>query len=322
MNNVPVDNTSINSMPIDGVSLSSMPVTVVAQFGEVTVYQTSAATDDDQLQQVRQTSYGTLNLGLHVNDDAEQVLQNRMRLLSAINTQLSHELATDVSATPIKRLHWVNQIHGNQIHNIDATTLAIQPINADAMITQQPNIGLAIMTADCVPIVLYQPTTGQIAAIHAGWQGLACGVIRATASRFDRTAPIKAWIGVCISQAHYEVNRDVSGRLLAGCIDKQLLTSDDISNFESLFCMVVDTDVNTDITTETSTDKLKLDLPKIAIAQLQSLNITVANELPVDCSYADSRYYSYRRQTHKQQLATGRMALIIVRSDPIKNKVC
>ena len=78
-----------------------------------------------------------------------------------------------------------------------------------------------IMTADCVPIVLYQPASGKIAAIHAGWQGLACGVIQETAKRFTDAGAIHAWIGVCISQANYEVGHQVRDQLLAGCISEK-----------------------------------------------------------------------------------------------------
>jgi hypothetical protein len=59
-------------------------------------------------------------------------------------------------------------------------------------------------------------------------------------------------------------------------------------------------------------DKIKLDLPKLAAIQLEVAGVAVMNDLPVDCSYADTHYYSYRRQTHMQQPATGRMALVIV----------
>ena len=101
---------SINNMPIDGVAVDNVPMTVVAKFGEVTVYQTSAATvasnntdsfakqrDNLDAQQIGQTSYGALNLGLHVQDDPKPVLQNRMHLLSAINNELSNSQALEAS---------------------------------------------------------------------------------------------------------------------------------------------------------------------------------------------------------------------------------
>ena len=293
---------------------NNLPITLLAQLDDMAVFQTAAFTSDDNngasavnLKNYRptdeksQTSYGSLNLGLHVNDNAKKVLDNRMRLLTAINEQL-----TEKQLKPINSLYWVNQVHSNHIHEIDKTALSMEPMAADAMVSQQADLGLAIMTADCVPIVLYQPATGQIAAIHAGWQGLACGVIKATAERFSSAEPIMAWIGVCISQEKYEVGRQVRDKLLAGCIDNQALSMQHLESFEERYVLA------------SEADKIKLNLPRLAADQLNSAGIIVSNDSAVPCSYADPHYYSYRRQTHLGQPATGRMALIISRSASIE----
>lgn len=279
---------------------NNLPVTLVAQLDDVTVFQTAAFSSDDgeAVNEVdNQANYGALNLGLHVNDNAKKVLNNRMRLLTAINAQLAAG-----QRAPINSLHWLNQVHGQQIYDVDATALPIRPLDADAMVSQQADLGLAIMTADCVPIVLYQPATGQIAAIHAGWQGLVCGVIKATAERFDTDKPITAWIGVCISQENYEVGSQVRDKLLAGCIENQTLKVEHLDSFEQRYVLT------------STADKIKLDLPKLAADQLNAAGVMVSNESKIPCSYASSHYYSYRRQTHLGQPATGRMALIITRS--------
>lgn len=291
-------------------TINKLPITLLAQLDEVAVFQTAAFISDDnadaiaanlqnqlQTDQQTQASYGALNLGLHVNDNAKTVLNNRMHLLSAINEQLA---ATQ--RQPIDSLHWLNQVHGKQIHDIDATALAMRPLDADAMVSCQADLGLAVMTADCVPIVLYQPATGQIAAIHAGWQGLACGVIKATVERFSSFEPIMAWIGVCISQENYEVGRQVRDKLLTGCIENQTLAAQHLESFEERYVLA------------SEADKIKLNLPQLAADQLNAAGIKVSNESAIPCSYADPHYYSYRRQTHLQQPATGRMALVIVRS--------
>ena len=289
---------------------NTFPMTMIAQIDDVAVFQTAAFAhddiDDSAAKNQRtgfegQSNYGELNLGLHVNDNALQVLDNRMSLLAAINEQLTGKSAQNEQHVAINRLHWVSQVHGKRIHDVDATTLNMAPMSADAMVSQQSGRGLAIMTADCVPIVLYQPTSGKIAAIHAGWQGLACGVIQETVNRFTDSGPIQAWIGVCISQENYEVNTDVRDKLLAGCIANQTLPKTHIDNFVSLFSI------------SSHDDKIKLDLPKLAAMQLDAAGAIVVNDLPVDCSYANTHYYSYRRQTHMHQPATGRMALVIVR---------
>ncbi|SJN37888.1 polyphenol oxidase family protein [Psychrobacter sp. JB385] len=297
--------------------INTFPMTLLAQIDNVAVFQTSAFFSDDtlnietldsksvQADEKSRANYGELNLGLHVKDDATKVLNNRMRLLSAINEQIMNVTLNSEQHTKIKRLHWVNQVHGKQIQNIDFAALSMEPMAADAMISKQAGLGLAIMTADCVPIVLYQPASGQIAAIHAGWQGLACGIIQATVQDFTESGEIKAWIGVCISQASYEVGHHVRDQLFAGCFENQSLTASDLDRFDQRY--VVNSEAG-------NADKLKLDLPMLAADQLKATGATLADGLPEHCSYADNRYYSYRRQTHLNQPATGRMALVIVRS--------
>lgn len=337
---------------------NKLPVTLLAHIDDVAVFQTAAfssgstfsdiisssTVSDDNIVNLSdfdaekkqsgsqiEASYGELNLGLHVNDEAATVLDNRMRLLATINEQVANLSLESKQHLRIKRLHWVNQVHGKRIHDIDATALSMEPMAADAMVSQQKGVGLAIMTADCVPIVLYQPASGQIAAIHAGWQGLACGVIQATVQHFTESGQIKAWIGVCISQQNYEVDSPVRDQLLAGCIENQLLTESEIDNFDPLYvissdgvtkndsqiqCLNNTTDQRlNDATVEVQ--KIKIDLPKLAADQLSAAGVTLDNSSPTHCSYADDHYYSYRRQTHLQQPATGRMALVIVRGNSI-----
>ena len=312
------------------------PMTLLAQIDDVAVFQTAAFSSDDVdsqdqpteqlVRKQRQANYGELNLGLHVNDDAAKVLSNRMRLLSAINEQLVPSSST-CQQVPIKRLHWVNQVHGKQIHDIDGTALGMMPMSADAMVSRQQGLGLAIMTADCVPIVLYQPASGQIAAIHAGWQGLACGVIQATVQCFTQSGQIKAWIGVCISQDSYEVGAQVRNQLLKGCTENKLLNTASIEHFDSLYVIDSVATIKGDSETQHVQDtidklsscdkvdamKIKLNLPKLAADQLSAAGVIVDDTLSSSCSYTDDHYYSYRRQTHLQQPATGRMALVIVR---------
>ena len=321
---------------------NTLPMTLLAQLDDIAVFQTAAFCVSEYLDvdkggcesnhllyqqqhQAHQASYGELNLGLHVNDEASAVLSNRMRVLAAINEQLSEQQNLPSQSTPVKALYWVNQVHGNHIHDIDTTALSVVPMAADAMVSNQDGLGLAIMTADCVPIVLYQLATGQIAAIHAGWQGLACGVIKATAERFSDSGQIMAWIGVCISQENYEVGSQVRDKLLVGCIENNALTTDALNHFDERYVIASATSNSGALSTAdtisdnapVNADKIKINLPKIAADQLIASGIVVCNQSSIPCSYADGSYYSYRRQTHLQQPATGRMALIITRSASI-----
>lgn len=330
---------------------SNFPMTILATLGDVTVFQTSAfqtpastnADNDDnantgntgieiipdadflksdqQMRQIGQASYGEGNIGLHVNDNAAKVLANRMRLLATVNQHLRNK-----KGSAIDSLHWVNQVHGKQVYDVDTHLLNMQPADADALVSHHAHVGLAIMTADCIPVVLYQPNTGKIAAIHAGWQGLACGVIKATVERFTEMGQIIAWIGVSISQANYEADRQVRDKLLSGCVNNQLLKNEYIEAFDQLFCIdkeeissSIDKSLQNNIdklrnNVTISPSKVNIDLPKLAVYQLLSGDVKIGNKEPYLCSYANDYYYSYRRQTHLQQPATGRMALIIARS--------
>lgn len=101
----------------------------------------------------------------------------------------------------------LHQVHGNQVISWDQTAYD-STLEADASWTTKPHVVCAVRTADCVPIVLFEPNTQMVAAIHAGWKGLACGVIDQTL-RGKSMKGAYAWIGPCISKAHYEVDRVV-----------------------------------------------------------------------------------------------------------------
>lgn len=216
-----------------------------------------------------QQPYGNFNVGLHVQDNPAQVHQHRLQLLAELNHNSSRH---------ITHLQWLTQVHGNHVVTIDDKLLG-QPPQADAMLTQQTGVALAIMTADCVPIVLTDTVGTAVAAIHAGWQGLANGVIANTvqAMRQLNFNPSYAWIGACISQANYEVDDKVK---IALALYAQ--------HFKP-----------------TQANHYLANLPYIAKAQLQDNGVNTV-EMSGYASYADERFYSYRRQAR-----TGRMATII-----------
>lgn len=282
-----------------------LPVTLIDMLNKVSIFQTAAFTEASLKNLVvdtkLSTSYGDFNLGLHVKDDPKSVLANRMQLLSAINQTLSEH-----NKPLINRLFWLNQVHGNRVFQVKNAQLGMTPPNADAQISDLAGVGLAIMTADCVPIVLYQPASNKIAAIHAGWQGLACGVIQQTVNLLDN-APILAWIGVAISQDNYEVSKDVLAKLKTACQNEQLLTDDNLASFDERYSKKTSAK-------KISADKVNINLPKLAVDQLTAQGVTVQSAATA-CSYGDAKFYSYRRQSHQNQIATGRMALVIVRHD-------
>lgn len=133
-----------------------------------------------------------LNFGMHVGDDPEVVLKNR--------ALLNKELPTE----PL----WLNQVHGTTV--VDGAKMTGLP-DADASFAMRPGAVCAIMTADCLPVLLCDRKGTVVAAAHAGWRGLAGGILENTigAMRQYTSSEIMAWMGPAIGHAAFEVGEDV-----------------------------------------------------------------------------------------------------------------
>jgi polyphenol oxidase len=164
-----------------------------------------------------------LNLGAHVGDDPHRVDENRHRLEASL-------------PGPV---HWLQQVHGTAVHVVDAPpgspgtsgfagtsgtsgtsgtlgtvgTVGMPPPVADAAITSVPGQVLAVMTADCLPVLLADDRGRCVGVAHAGWRGLAAGVIEATVEamrgRLEPPARLVAWLGPAIGPDAFEVGEDV-----------------------------------------------------------------------------------------------------------------
>lgn len=135
--------------------------------------------------------FARFNLGDRVGDEAAQA--NRRELVGL--AQLPAEPA------------WLRQEHGVAVHEADAIPLAEPPL-ADASIARAPGVVLAVCSADCLPLLLCADDGAEIAAVHAGWRGLAAGVIEATIARL-RAPRISAYLGPAIGPEKYEVGAEV-----------------------------------------------------------------------------------------------------------------
>ena len=136
-------------------------------------------------------AFSSLNPALHVNDKPDNVIRNRQIISEMLN----------LPAAPV----WLEQVHGNRAIKADQLTRAEQ---ADASFSEQAGVVCAVMTADCLPILLATSKGDKIAAIHAGWRGLLAGVIRQTVNALDATNII-AWLGPAIGPDHFEVGSEV-----------------------------------------------------------------------------------------------------------------
>jgi len=228
--------------------------------------------------------YGGFNLGLHVGDSAARVIDNRFELKKFINQQLAiKQVVSNAKQTEQVNIQWLEQVHGNVVATV--TTASEQAIVADASITRQKNIALAIMTADCLPILLSHKDGTEIAAIHGGWRPLAANIIDKTVTQMhSKAADIVAWLGPCIGKGAFEVGVEV----------KEAFTQLDLE-FNRAFV-------------KQGNGKYLANLHQIAQHQLESLGITVIARL-AECTYEENnKYYSYRKEQ-----VTGRMASVICR---------
>ena len=149
---------------------------------------------------VSKPPFNSLNLGLNAGDDLEDVLQNRRVLRSRL------------PAEPV----WLKQIHGTTVSTpASRNALLNGPFEADASVTNIPNEVLAILTADCMPVLFSSKNGDVVGAAHAGWRGLSSGVLENTIREMRHLSPdllpkdIVVWMGPAIGPTAFEVGEDV-----------------------------------------------------------------------------------------------------------------
>ena len=138
--------------------------------------------------------YDALNLALHVEDDPVRVSENRRRLVAQAGLP--------------EQPRWVAQVHGTRV--VHADEVERDGTEADAVWTDQPGQVCAVLVADCLPVLLADRAGGCVAAVHAGWRGLAAGILQQTVATLPVAAPdLAACIGPCIGPGAYEVGPEV-----------------------------------------------------------------------------------------------------------------
>ncbi len=213
------------------------------------------------------TGGGGLNLARHVGDAADAVTRNR----ALLRAQLPAEPA------------WLTQVHGTRV--LDASGIKDAP-EADASITDRPGVVCAVMTADCLPVLLADADGRVVGAAHAGWRGLAAGVLEKTvaAMRAAGAGEVLAWLGPAIGPDAFEVGEDV--RAAFARLGPQAADA-----FKAI---------------DGRHEKYRANLPGLArLALAQAGVAAVAGGS--DCTVSDpARFYSFRRDR-----VTGRMASLI-----------
>lgn len=210
--------------------------------------------------------YASMNPADHVADDPAAVMANRETLQQVLN----------LSGQPV----WMQQVHGTGV--VNAATVGISP-EADAAWCSQPGVVCAVLTADCLPVLLADSAGQCVAAIHAGWRGLAAGVIEQAVMAMGRPGEtLLAWLGPAIGPSVYQVGDEVRDTFMAH--DQKAAGAFRQGPDGAWFA----------------------DLYQLARQRLAACRVTAVYGGGY-CSFTDSkRFYSYRRDG-----VTGRMATLI-----------
>lgn len=215
---------------------------------------------------VSEGPWASLNLAMHVGDRAQDVRANRQQLREALG----------LSAEPA----WLTQVHGCEV--VDVAGLAGE-VEADASVARASRQVCVIMTADCLPVLFCDRAGSVVAAAHAGWRGLAAGILEATVANMQVDArQVLAWMGPAIGAQAFEVGEDVRG---AFCTSN----AGDARYFSA----------------HPAEGKFLADIYGLARRRLQALGVSVYGGGECTVSMPE-RYFSYRRDER-----CGRMASLV-----------
>lgn len=187
------------------------------------------------------------------------------------------------AATGTRTVQWLNQVHGSRCVEARVDTAHGRP-EADAAWTREPGLGLAVLTADCVPVVVAHREATLVGVAHGGWRGLVSGVLE----NLIRAMPappgeLSAWLGPAIGPAVYEVGEDVTAAVRALPHGERLAV---------------------DCLREGAAGRWHLDLFTLTTLLLERAGVHAVHTERL-CTYSDARFFSYRREGR-----TGRMVTL------------
>tara|TARA_B110000438_G_scaffold282787_1_gene310125 strand:- start:26 stop:808 length:783 start_codon:yes stop_codon:yes gene_type:complete len=196
-----------------------------------------------------------------------------------------------------KKIKFVNQIHSNKIAIINKNNF-LNRFQADGMITQDKTINIAVLTADCCPIFLFDDENTFVSCLHVGWKGVHANIIKNALNKIIKIQPniskIQAIIGPCLNRKNFEVSKEFK---------KNFIKIN--SNYENYF------------TEENKFNKNLFDMRNLIKFQLLENKLMKIDDVDIDTYENKDLFFSHRRSTHLNQLPTGRMINII----GFKNKI-
>jgi YfiH family protein len=225
--------------------------------------------------------YESLNLGFHVGDVSERVRLNRRGFVRALGRRLKEPVVGEQVHGTVARA--VGELHSGT--RWEQNEKALQ--NTDALVTATRHLPLVVLVADCLPIALVDPVRGVAAAVHAGWRGLAGGIIESALQTMKMTwgstgSDVVAWVGPGIGACCYEVGQEVAAQF-------------------------------PHFTQEAEGDARLLDLRAAARARLLADGLLEENLTGLDlCTCCrEELFFSHRRASRAGDAATGRQALVL-----------
>jgi hypothetical protein len=215
--------------------------------------------------------YETLNLGLRTKDARLRVVQNRRRTIEALEVP-PFAVAEQVHGAKLARVG--ERRSGAGFEDLRSTIGGV-----DALSVSRRDLPVAVLVADCLPIALAAPAERLLVVVHAGWRGLAAGILSRAVAELETTSGALAAIGPAIGPCHYEVGEDVAAAVASG--------------------------VDAGAVTERRKGHLYLDLPRTAVRSFRAAGIrrTEVSDLCTAC--LSDRFFSHRRDG-----VTGRQALV------------
>jgi YfiH family protein len=217
--------------------------------------------------------YESLNGGLGSNDAPENVTENRARMARMLGVVPAHFISC-------------YQVHSPDVMTVTAPWTRENTPRADAIVTKTPGIAIGVGAADCGPILFADGEAGVIGAAHAGWKGALTGVTDSTIAAMEKIGAqrsrIRAAIGPLIRQGSYEVGPEFVHRFTE--------TDESYARF---------------FVASARTGHAMFDLPGFIKARLEAAGIAGVEDLGLD-TYADDRFFSYRRTTHRGEPDYGR----------------
>ena len=223
--------------------------------------------------------YKSLNCGMGSKDEKDKVLKNL--------EYISNKIGCDK-----EMLITLNQKHSNEVIFFENPSEIKNKISGDAIVTKIKKIGISVLTADCVPVLLYDPQKKIIGCIHSGWKGAFNGVIKNTINKFidlnSNLEEVIAVIGPCIDKKNYEVREDFCKRFV-----------EQNSIYKNFF-------------EKNKNNKFFFDLRGLVNKQIYDLGVKNIENIEMDTFSQKDLFYSYRRSRVEKEKDYGRCISVIL----------